>query len=126
MSDSVTNGGWKLFAQRIEKSKTILEQASALHDKSPEWYVTMQNVALAQGWDAAQQDDLLKQASAVRARLLLHLHGTRQNIFSRSGTEKMGSHPDFAQTIADEVGGDDGDVALLPNCQCNRVSVSGK
>ena len=109
MSDSVTNGGWKLFAQRIEKSKNILEQASALPGKSPEWYVTMQNVALAQGWDATQQGDLLKQAIAVAPDYYYIYTGHVEHLLSKWSGED-GSASGFAQTIADNVGGDKGDV----------------
>ena len=38
-SDTVTESGWKLFGQRIGKAKQVLEQASRLKAKCPEWYV---------------------------------------------------------------------------------------
>ena len=56
MSDTVTDSGWKLFAQRIEKAKNILDNASSLPAKCPHWYHAMQLVAKAQGWDPRKVD----------------------------------------------------------------------
>ena len=50
-SDTISDSGVKLFHQRLEKAKVILDGASALHNKCPEWYVVMQQVAQGLSWD---------------------------------------------------------------------------
>jgi hypothetical protein len=61
-ADSVSQNGWKLFEQRSAEGRKSLQQASFLRDKCPEWYVAMQDVALAQGWDPGAKQALLEQA----------------------------------------------------------------
>ena len=38
-ADSVTNSGWKLFGQRLDKAKATLDEASNLPTKCPEWFL---------------------------------------------------------------------------------------
>lgn len=109
MSDSVTGSGWKLFAQRMEKAKSILEQASALPAKCPEWYIVMQSVALAQGWDATQHDNLLKQAAASAPDYYYIYPMHAEHLLSKWSGED-GDASNFAKISADRVGGDRGDV----------------
>jgi hypothetical protein len=40
--DTVSNDGWTLFNKRAKRAKEILERASKLPTKCPEWYVAMQ------------------------------------------------------------------------------------
>jgi hypothetical protein len=109
MGDSVTGSGWKLFGERTEKARTILDQASALHDKCPEWYVTMQNVALAQEWDPARHADLLKQAIAFAPDYYYIYRVEAEHLLPKWGGED-GDASGFAQTNADRMGGDRGDM----------------
>ena len=109
MSNTVTGSGWKLFGQRMEKAKTILEQASALHDKCPEWNVTMQNVALGLGWDARQHDDLLKQATTFAPDYYYFYRVQAEYLLPRWSGED-GDASRFAQASADRMGGDQGDM----------------
>jgi hypothetical protein len=109
MSDSVTGSGWKLFAQRMERAKSILEQASALPAKCPEWYIVMQSVALAQGWDATQHDNLLKQATASAPDYYYFYPMHAEHLLSKWSGED-GDASNFAKISADRAGGDRGDV----------------
>ena len=63
-SDSVSDSGWKLFGQRLEKAKTILDRASSLHTKCPEWFRAMLEVALGQSWGPERDAALFEQAVA--------------------------------------------------------------
>jgi hypothetical protein len=38
---TVSDSGWKLFAERTAEGKRILDEASALPTKCPEWYIAM-------------------------------------------------------------------------------------
>lgn len=109
MSDSVTSSGWKLFSQRMDKAKAILEQASALPAKCPGWYIVMQSVALAQGWDATQHDDLLKQATALAPDYSFFYAMHAEHLLTKWGGED-GDASNFAKTSADHIGGDGGDI----------------
>jgi len=109
MSGTVTGSGWKLFSQRMDKAKTILEQASALPNQCPEWYVTMQNVALGQGWDASQHQDLLKQATAFAPDYYYFYRVQAEHLLPKWSGED-GDASRFAQSSADRMGGDQGDM----------------
>jgi Domain of unknown function (DUF4034) len=109
MSDSVTGSGWKLLSQRLDKAKTILEQGSALHDKCPEWYLVMQDVALGQGWDAKQQEDLFKQATTFARDYYSYYPMYAEHLLPKWSGED-GDASNFAKTSADRMGGDQGDM----------------
>lgn len=47
-SDTVSQSGWKLFEQRLDKAKETLDEAASLDAKCPEWYVAMARVARGQ------------------------------------------------------------------------------
>lgn len=50
-SKSVTDEGWRLFAERLENASEVLKRASTLSAKCPGWYDVASKVALGQGWD---------------------------------------------------------------------------
>ena len=123
MGDTVTGSGWKLFAQRMDKARSILENASALRAKCPEWFVTMQNVALGQGWNANQQNDLLKQAIAV-APDYYYIHRSYAEHLLPKWSGADGDASNFAMASANQIGGDNGDIlyfqiagAIICPCQ---------
>jgi hypothetical protein len=63
-SNTVSGSGWRLFSQRMDKAKQILDEASKLEAKCPEWYVDMMQVAIGQQWDGSRENALLEQAIA--------------------------------------------------------------
>lgn len=50
-ADSVTDEGWRLFANRLDEALAVLERAATLEEKCPAWTEVAQRVALGQGWD---------------------------------------------------------------------------
>lgn len=50
-ANSVTEEGWKLFDERLDRAWAVLEEAKKLEEKCPGWYEAGQTVALGQGWD---------------------------------------------------------------------------
>jgi hypothetical protein len=124
MSDSVTSSGWKLFGQRMEKAKTILDRSATLHDKCPEWYVAMQNIAEAQGWDASRNEELLKQAIAF-APDYYYIYRMHADYLLPKWSGHDGDASTFAKASADRVGGDKGDmlyfqIAAIIVCPCQE------
>ncbi len=61
-ADTVTDGGWKLFGERVKMAEAILKEASTLKEKCPEWYYAMMVVALDAGWDKQSSLELFEQA----------------------------------------------------------------
>jgi len=123
-SDSVTDSGWKLLSQRMEKAKTLLDQASALPAKCPEWYFAMQQVALGQGWDVARAEELLKRAVAFEPDYYYYY---RQHAFylMPQWNGEDGDASRFALQSADRIGGEAGDLLYFQIgakivCACDR------
>jgi hypothetical protein len=108
-ADTVTQSGWKLFGQRIDKAKEILEQASTLEAKCPHWYVVMQRVALAEGWDLARATALLDQAVATEPDYYYY-YREYVNYLKPQWNGKAGDAERFATRAADRVGGVKGDI----------------
>lgn len=107
--DTVTESGWKLFGQRIEKAKAVLDAAPSFPTKCPHWYASMQSVARAQGWDREQSMDLLKQATASSPDYYYYYRSFATYILPKWGGQE-GDAATFAQQSADRVGGTKGDI----------------
>jgi hypothetical protein len=118
--DKVTADGWKLFGERVQKARDTLDQAKSISTKDPQWYETMLVVSLAQGWDQERAEQLLAEASAV-APNYYYFYDTYANYLLPKWYGKPGDSETFAQTIADRIGGLEGDavyfrLALSLNC----------
>jgi hypothetical protein len=122
-SDTVTESGWRLFEQRVAQAKEILEQASTLKNKCPEWYVVMQRIALAQGWDVAKAALLLDQAISFEPAYYYYYRMYEYFLQPRwNGGE--GDSERFAEQAADRIGGTNGDIlyfqlATYVVCECD-------
>ena len=55
-SDTVTEAGWKSFADRLAQAKGVFDQVK---NKPPEWYSAMQRCALGQSWDTEKYDAMV-------------------------------------------------------------------
>lgn len=122
-ADTVSENGWKLFHERTAEAKRILDEASALPTKCPEWYFAMLLVAQNQSWGAERARALFDEAFQLEpgyfydARFLA-------NYLQPKWTGEKGATEKFAQEIADRIGGDQGDifyfqVATAPHLYCN-------
>ncbi len=108
-SDTVSDSGWKLFTERTAKAKQTLEEASALPAKCPEWYVAMQNVALAQGWELDARQALLDKAVKFEPAYYYYYRLYANSIQTKWGGEE-GEVAKFLQKTADQIGGEAGDI----------------
>ncbi|MCU1302187.1 MAG: hypothetical protein JWQ87_2471 [Candidatus Sulfotelmatobacter sp.] len=121
-SDTVSQNGWKLYKERSAEAERILQEASRLSNKCPEWYTAMLMVAQNLGRSAAEARVLFDEAFKFEpdyfynARLLA-------NYLQPKWAGKAGETDRFMQEIADRIGGDQGDifyfqVALTPGLIC--------
>lgn len=106
-SDSVTDSGWKLFNERLETAKAILDNNSALTEKCPESYLVMQRIV--QGQETKQEATLLKRAIAFDPSYYYYyrIHAT---LLLPKWYGEDGDASKFAADSADGVGGKDGDI----------------
>src|ERR1700692_1512867 len=87
----------------------MLEEASALPTKCPEWYVVMQKVAQNLNWGAGRKRDLFSKANKFEPGYYYSAQVFASNLLPKWGG-KPGAAEKFAQKIADRVGGDHGDL----------------
>ena len=121
-SDTVTGSGWKLFGQRLDKAKEILDEASSLEQKCPEWYAVMQEVALGQGWEIARETALFEGAIAFDPSYY-QFYRNHALFLAPQWNGGEGESAQFAQTMADRLGGKQGDllyfeIAIQLVCRC--------
>lgn len=116
---TVTSNDWKVFDKRVQQAQETLQRAATL-DKDPHWYHDMQTVALAQGWDRARADDLLKKASSAEPGYF-YFYAAYANYLMPKWYGKPGESENFAEAISHQIGGQEGDfiyfmLALELNC----------
>jgi hypothetical protein len=108
-ANTVSDSGWKLFAERITKAKLILEKASALPVTCPEWYVAMLLVAQNQSWEQADARALFDEAETREPG---YYYDAR--VFAAYLLPKWSGQPGdtehFIEEVSDRLGGDQGDI----------------
>jgi hypothetical protein len=119
-ADSVTNSGWKLYEERIEKAKATLDEAAALPGKRcPEWYLLMQGIA-----DGSDETAVYEEAVAFEPTYYYYYRAHAMMLLPK-WNGKEGEASAFAAQVADRVGGTDGDmlyfqIASYLACPCNE------
>ncbi len=123
-SDKVTEDGWRLFAERAQHAREILDDASHLAEKCPQWYRAMQTVALAQGWNRHEADELLKDAVAFEPGYFYYYRAHAYYLLPKWHGEP-GEAESFADRVSRKVGGEQGEVLYFEIaaeliCGCNN------
>jgi hypothetical protein len=108
-SDSVSDSGWKLFRVRSEKAKEVLDRAAALRTKCPEWFLAMQDVGQALGWNLPKLTELFQQAANFAPDYSYYYRVYAVQLLPKWSGEE-GDAARFAEAAANKVGGDNGDI----------------
>lgn len=119
-ANRVPDADMKLFFARAKKAKETLEQDRSLANKDPQWYLEMQSAARALGWERKQEEQLLEEAFQFEPTYYCFYQNHVENLLPKWGGH-AGEPETFANTIADRVGGPEGDtiyfnVAMSLNC----------
>jgi len=109
-ADTVTREGSNLFAARMKLAQTTLEQASGLKQKCPHWSYVMQEAEFA--LDDGDPVSLLKQAMAFEPGYYYH-YSTAVRYLLPKWYGKEGDAAKFAATVADQIGGSEGDFVYF-------------
>lgn len=122
-SDSVSDGGWKLFSERTAEAKRILEEASLLPTKCPEWYAQMQVVAQNESWDTVRMRALFDEANKFELGYYYYARALAICLLPKWSGEE-GATEKFILEATDRIGGDQGDVLYFQIASSSDV-VSG-
>jgi hypothetical protein len=125
-ADTVTDGGWKLLAERGQKALEIMTEADKLPEKCPEWFMEMLTLARTQGWEEEQAIAMLKRAVAFEPDFYYYYRFQADSLLPKWGGNE-GDAARFADAIADHIGGKNGDmmyfeIAASINCACSNKS----
>jgi hypothetical protein len=122
-SNSVSEGGWKVFQERVALAASALTQAGKLKEKCPHWYDVMQQVALVQGWDKPQARKLFEEAIVFEP-TYYHYYREYANYLLPKWYGEPGETEAFADEVYKRVGGQQGsflyfEIASQVTCQCD-------
>jgi len=95
----------RLFAERLKAAENVLNQASDLEEKCPEWYEVMLQVARSQGWEPQDMNALWERAAAFEPQ---YFYAYQQQALALHGKEGVAEN--FAEEQANRLGGKAGDI----------------
>lgn len=108
-ADTVTDEGWKLFHERLKQAEEVLNEAKTSPIKCPNWYVTMQEVALGQGWDLERYNRLFDEAVAVEP-LYHYFYLNKAHYLLPRWYGEEGDWERFADEVQAQRGGQEGSM----------------
>jgi len=109
LASTVTPEAWALFNARIAEGKQILDDAANLTPMCPQWFLEMQMVARAQGWDRPRAAALFAQATKFEPEdLQFYINYAAYLLPEWYGHD--GDIAELAQQVADSFGGAKGDL----------------
>ena len=107
-ANTVTEERWQRFKERIAEAQHVLDDSANMSPMCPEWFLEMQKVALAQGWDASRTATLFDQARRFEPDYI-YFYKSYANYLLPKWDGKPGDAAAFAKESADAVGGPKGD-----------------
>jgi hypothetical protein len=119
-ANTVSDSGWKLFEVRTTMAKGILDEASNLPTKCPEWYVDMLLVAQNQSWDNDRSRTLFDEAFKFEPGYYYNARVLAAYLLPKWSGEE-GATEKFAQDVADRVGGEQGDALYFEVASADYV-----
>ena len=119
-ANTVSESGWKLFGERTAEAKRILEEASKLPTKCPEWYVAMQLVSMNEGSSVEEERALFEEANKFEPEYYIYARDLASYLLPKWSGE-AGDTEKFVQQIADRIGGDNGDILYFQIASANYV-----
>lgn len=108
-SSEVTEDGWRLFRNRLQQARRILEEATDRQQRCPMWYRAMQTIALGQEWSREEYEKLFKNAVAQEPLFSGYYTAKAYYLLPRWYGQE-GEWETFATQSADQIGGAEGDA----------------
>jgi len=108
----VSQSGWKLMDQRVEKARKILERVARQPVNDPEWYMAMEQVAQGQSWDIAKCRQLVEEDAALEPGYY-YVYRLQAHILLPRWKGQEGDAAHFAEDLASRLGGETGETAYF-------------
>ncbi|HEY7402117.1 MAG TPA: hypothetical protein VIB39_01230 [Candidatus Angelobacter sp.] len=107
---------YDLFMTQLKQTEAVLNQASDLQEKCPEWYNVMLQVGRAKGWDQADLSTLLERAAAFEPQYF-YVYQQQALTLTPLWRGKDGDAEKFADDQANRAGGKPGDILYFQIAQ---------
>jgi hypothetical protein len=108
-ADTVTPEGGRLFHERMTEAQTILEGSQKMPAMCPQWFSTMMDVAVAQGWNREQMHKVMEDGIRFEPGYY-YLYIQYANYLLPQWYGQDGETSKFVGATADAVGGNAGDM----------------
>ena len=117
---TVTSEGQKLFYERVQKARDTLDEAKSISAIDAQWFVEMETIGLAQGWDRDKMEKLVQDAGSVEPEYFYTYDQYVYYLLPR-WYGKPGEAEEFLKSVSDQIGGAEGDsiyfqIAMDLNC----------
>jgi hypothetical protein len=108
-ADTVTERGARLFEERSELARQVLDDAAKLDAKCPHWYVAMLRIGLGTGLEQSHFNKLFDEAAALEP-TYYYFHRVKAMYLMPRWYGEQGDWEKFADESAKKVGGDAGAI----------------
>lgn len=121
-ANTVSQEGWRLYAERSAIAGKVLIEAFDLPEKCPEWYLQMQFVVNAQEESPEMERAMFEKAAAFEPEYQYYYGVRADHLLPKWGGNDSDA-ADFAAEAADRLGGKKGDmiyyqIGSLVSCGC--------
>ncbi|HXE09445.1 MAG TPA: DUF4034 domain-containing protein [Acidobacteriaceae bacterium] len=106
---TVTPEGWKLFNERVNEARVVLEGSANMQPMCPQWFSEMMTVSLALNWDADKERDIFERGIRFEPEYF-YLYQQYANYLLPKWDGEPGQASAFAKDSADKLGGEEGDI----------------
>jgi hypothetical protein len=113
---TVPTDRYDLFTTQLKIAETVLNQASDLQEKCPEWYDVMLQVGRDKGWEVQDLNTLLQRAAAFEPQYF-YVYQQQALTLTPLWRGKEGDAEKFAEDQANRVGGKPGDILYFQIAQ---------
>lgn len=111
-ADQVTEQGWKLFGERMQKARETLEEARQTSRGDPEWYSAMLVASAAYDWNREKADALVDESLSLEPGYFYIARIQADNLLPKWYGEP-GDTERFVAKVADRIGGAEGDATYF-------------
>ena len=113
---TVPTDRYDLFITQLKIAETVLNRASDLQEKCPEWYDVMLQVGRDKGWQVDDLNTLLQRAAAFEPQYF-YVYQEQALTLTSLWRGKEGDAEKFAEDQANRVGGKPGDILYFQIAQ---------
>ena len=111
-ADTVTSSGWRLFGERLQMAQDMVDRAAKNPTKDPELLLAQIGIAWSQGWEKPQMASLVKSATKFEPGYYYYYRIYATYLLPKWDGEE-GDTQKFMTQIANQLGGDEGDIAYF-------------